>query len=374
MVKKYGYTHISSGDLLRAEVASGSKRGQKLEKLMKRGLLVPNNIVLDLIKEKMLAEVKSSKGFLIDGYPRQVDQGVEFETEIVPCSLVLYINASDKTMKERLLSRGKSSGRSDDNEESIKQRLRVFHDATEPVIAYYDKQGKLKTINSENSPDEVFAECKKIIDKHNSELTFNQVFDLFLSRLRNLFNLGDTKIAYWKDHINKFDETVDQIVNCVMSNASNRQQVKDNVASSIQSAMQEVIASQMEPDEESGFDFLEYDHLEIYKGPSKLMKICGTGKNDTTENKHGEIIIRVTQGHKVSVHADEKSDTVITNIDAGEIIIRNVDTNLVLNLSKSGRSNDHIDLNIVGQAYIRDLSGTIKAEQFKGIVVIKNDL
>ena len=178
MVKKYGYTHISSGDLLRAEVASGSKRGQKLEKLMKRGLLVPNNIVLDLIKEKMLAEVKSSKGFLIDGYPRQVDQGVEFETEIVPCSLVLYINASDKTMKERLLSRGKSSGRSDDNEESIKQRLRVFHDATEPVIAYYDKQGKLKTINSENSPDEVFAECKKIIDKHNSELTL-PVFHLF---------------------------------------------------------------------------------------------------------------------------------------------------------------------------------------------------
>ncbi len=168
MVKKYGYTHISSGDLLRAEVASGSERGKKLEKLMKRGLLVPNNVVLDMIKEKMLAEVKTSKGFLIDGYPRQVEQGIEFEDTIVPCSLVLYINASDKTMKERLLNRGKSSGRSDDNEESIMKRLKVFHDVTQPVIDYYEKQGKLKSINSENSPEEAFAECKKIIDKFNS--------------------------------------------------------------------------------------------------------------------------------------------------------------------------------------------------------------
>ena len=189
MVDRYGYTHISSGDLLRAEVASGSERGNKLNEIMKKGALVPNKVVLNMIKEAMLAQVATSNGFLIDGYPRKVEQGVEFERDIVPCSMCLYIDASDKTMKERLLSRGKSSGRSDDNEESIKQRLRVFHDATEPVIAYYDKQGKLKTINSENSPDEVFAECKKIIDKHNSELTFNQVFDLFLSRQWEIFSI-----------------------------------------------------------------------------------------------------------------------------------------------------------------------------------------
>lgn len=352
IVNKYGYTHISSGDLLRAEVASGSDRGKKLEKLMKRGLLVPNNVVLDMIKEKMLDGVKNgAKGFLIDGYPRQVEQGHEFEDEIVECSLVLNIAASDKTMTERLLNRGKTSGRSDDNEESIKQRLKVFHESTAPVLVHYQKAGKLRNVNSDDTPEQAFAECKRHIDKFNR----------------------DTKIASWKDHINKFDQTVDAIVHCVMDNASKGKEVKQNVSATIQSAIQDIISSQMEPLEGQGFDFLEYDHLEIYQGPSKLMKM-GNGKNNTEANLHGEIIIRVKAGHRVEVRADDNHDTIISNIDAGELIIRNVDTNLVLNLSKSGMNNNHIDLSIVGQAYIRDLSGNIKAEQFQGIVVIKNDL
>lgn len=78
----YGYTHLSSGDLLRDEVKSGSERGQMLNELMKKGQLVPNDIVLDLIREAMLAKVDSSNGFLIDGYPRQVDQGIEFEKKV----------------------------------------------------------------------------------------------------------------------------------------------------------------------------------------------------------------------------------------------------------------------------------------------------
>jgi len=82
MVERYGYTHISSGDLLRAEVASGSERGKKLNCIMKKGGLVPNKVVLDMIKEAMLAKVKTANGFLIDGYPRKVEQGVEFEKEV----------------------------------------------------------------------------------------------------------------------------------------------------------------------------------------------------------------------------------------------------------------------------------------------------
>ena len=73
---------MSSGDLLRAEVASGSERGQKLNKYMKRGLLVPNKVVLNMIKEAMLANKDSTNGFLVDGYPRQIDQGKEFESQV----------------------------------------------------------------------------------------------------------------------------------------------------------------------------------------------------------------------------------------------------------------------------------------------------
>lgn len=250
MVNKYGYTHISSGDLLRAEVASGSERGKKLEKLMKRGLLVPNNVVLDMVKEKMLAEHKNgSKGFLVDGYPRAVEQGIEFEDEIVPCAIVLNMDASDKTMKARLLSRGKSSGRSDDNEESINQRLKVFHETTAPVLDYYEKAGKLRNVNAENTSDQIFAECKKHIDKFNR----------------------DHRIAHWKDHIAKLDDTVDQIVHCVMNNASKGKQVKHNVSTSISDAIKDLIASEMEPNDDCGFDFLEYDHLEIYQGIKNIM-------------------------------------------------------------------------------------------------------
>jgi adenylate kinase len=82
VVKDYGYTHLSTGDLLRAEVNSGSERGKKLNEWMKLGKLVPNKIVLNLLKEAMLNKKDSSKGFLVDGYPRQIEQGVEFEKEV----------------------------------------------------------------------------------------------------------------------------------------------------------------------------------------------------------------------------------------------------------------------------------------------------
>ncbi len=90
MVERYGYTHISSGDLLRDEVASGSRRGKKLNEMMKKGLLVPDNVILDMIKEKMLAEIDNTKGFLIDGYPRKVEQGIEFEKEVFFLSFLFF--------------------------------------------------------------------------------------------------------------------------------------------------------------------------------------------------------------------------------------------------------------------------------------------
>ena len=176
MVERYGYTHISSGDLLRAEVASGSDRGKKLEKLMKRGILVPDNVVLDMIKEKMLeGHANGAKGYLIDGYPRQLGQGKEFESSIVPAALVLNIVASDETMKNRCLSRGKATGRTDDNEDAIKQRLKVHHEQTKPILDYYEKAGKLRNVDSEGSVDEVFKTAKKHIDKFNSNF-FLQLF------------------------------------------------------------------------------------------------------------------------------------------------------------------------------------------------------
>ncbi|KHJ92788.1 adenylate kinase isoenzyme 5 domain protein [Oesophagostomum dentatum] len=109
IVAKYGLSHISSGDLLRNEVKSGSPRGEKLSKIMQAGELVPQEIVLDLIKEAVLKEVaKGSKGFLVDGYPREVKQGEQFEKEIQEAKSVIFFDVSDDILVERLLKRGKT--------------------------------------------------------------------------------------------------------------------------------------------------------------------------------------------------------------------------------------------------------------------------
>merc|ERR1712158_293400 len=161
IVAKYGYTHLSSGDLLREEVKSGPDRGKTLNAMMEKGDLVPLFVVLDLLAEAMLAKLSGSKGFLIDGYPREVSQGEEFEKEICPCSKILYFEVSDETMTERLLKRGQSSGRVDDNVETIKKRLNTFHQHSEPVMDHY--AAKCAKIPAERSVDEIFADVQKAL-------------------------------------------------------------------------------------------------------------------------------------------------------------------------------------------------------------------
>jgi len=161
--EKYGFKHLSSGDLLRDDVKSGKPRGEKLDKMMKAGQLVPLEVVLDLIKEAIVAN-KNAKGFLIDGYPREVEQGQRFEAEIWECSLVIYYDASDNVMTKRLLSRALTSNRVDDNAETIEKRLVTFHSQTKPVVEYYVKQNKLSAIEGEGTVEEIFIQTSKAID------------------------------------------------------------------------------------------------------------------------------------------------------------------------------------------------------------------
>jgi adenylate kinase len=165
IVEKYGFTHLSTGDLLREAVQSKTERGEQLNALLNEGKLVPMEVVLDLLKENMIKNVEKSKGFLIDGYPREVPQAKKFEELIAPCNLVLYVKASDDTMTKRLLHRGQTSGRVDDNAETIKNRLKTFHNQTLPVLDLYEKQGKLAEVNSELAPNDVFNEVRGALDK-----------------------------------------------------------------------------------------------------------------------------------------------------------------------------------------------------------------
>jgi len=163
IVAKYGFTHLSSGDLLREELKSGSDRAKILDEIMKKGDLVPLFVVLDLLAEAMIAKLSGSKGYLIDGYPREVAQGQEFEKEILPCSQILYFDVSDATMTQRLLNRGKTSGRADDNEDTIKLRLDTFHKHSKPVVEAY--KDKCSSIPAERDPKDIFADVCAVLDK-----------------------------------------------------------------------------------------------------------------------------------------------------------------------------------------------------------------
>ncbi|KAK6016860.1 adenylate kinase isoenzyme 5 family protein [Ostertagia ostertagi] len=122
---------------------------------MEAGELVPLEVVLDLIKEAMLKDVaKSCKGFLIDGYPREIQEAQS----------VIFFDVPEKVMVERLLHRAETSGRADDNMETIKKRLKTFSDATAPVVEYYEKKKKLIQIKAQGTVEEIFAMVAKHLD------------------------------------------------------------------------------------------------------------------------------------------------------------------------------------------------------------------
>ncbi|KAG4073925.1 hypothetical protein HA402_014130 [Bradysia odoriphaga] len=163
IVEKYGFSHFSTGDLLRDEVASGSDKGKELQDIMKRGELVSNAQVLSLL-EVAMKKVTNSKGFLIDGYPRQKDQGAAFEQAIAPVDLILYFECRDETMVARILHRASQSAevRADDNEETIKTRIATFSKNTNEILVLYPQQ--TRRIDAERGVDDIFGDVQNFID------------------------------------------------------------------------------------------------------------------------------------------------------------------------------------------------------------------
>ena len=158
--EKFDYVHLSTGDLLRDEIYSGSELGQEIEAITKAGQLVSTNVVLALLRKAMLSS--NSPRFLIDGFPRSEEQVSAFERMAGSPTFVLELTASEEQLKHRVLKRGETSGRADDNEESLQKRLDTFNDVSKRVIDIYRKISLVRTVDTtpteekENNPDEVF--------------------------------------------------------------------------------------------------------------------------------------------------------------------------------------------------------------------------
>jgi adenylate kinase len=159
--KKYGFTHLSTGDLLREEVASGSALGQSCNEVMKKGQLVSDEQVLALLK-KAIHNNGWTNGFLVDGYPRNLDQAIAFEKEVGPVNIVLFFRCSDDLMIQRLMDRGLTSGRVDDNEETIKHRLATFHENSDSILENFGE--KVVCICAERDPNAIFNDVVRALD------------------------------------------------------------------------------------------------------------------------------------------------------------------------------------------------------------------
>jgi len=170
LVKDYGFVHLSAGDLLRAEQARpGSEFGELIAQHIRDGIIVPQEVTIALLKNAMKDEFsKGNSRFLIDGFPRKMDQALTFENEIATSSFTLFFECPEEVMLKRLLERGKTSGRTDDNIESIKKRFRTFIETSFPVVQHFEEQNKVVKVSCNRPVDEVYSEVQKAIkDKIN---------------------------------------------------------------------------------------------------------------------------------------------------------------------------------------------------------------
>ncbi|GLT66033.1 hypothetical protein SLA2020_384290 [Shorea laevis] len=159
IVEHFGYRHLSAGDLLRAEIKSGSENGTMIQNMIKEGKIVPSEVTIKLLQKAMLES--GNDKFLIDGFPRNEENRAAFEavTKIEP-AFVLFFNCPEEEMERRLLSR--NQGREDDNIETIRKRFRVFLESSLPVIEYYKAKGKVREIDAAKSIEDVFEDVKII--------------------------------------------------------------------------------------------------------------------------------------------------------------------------------------------------------------------
>lgn len=169
ILKTYELQHISTGDLLRDEVARHTPLGTEAKKYMDQGMLVPDEVVIGMISGK-IDEDPEARGFIFDGFPRTrpqaeaLDKLLEFKNTKI--HLVLALEVPEPELVKRLLGRGATSGRSDDNEEVIAQRIKEYNNKTQQVAQHYNTQGKLETVAGDHNIADTFKVLAKHINKY----------------------------------------------------------------------------------------------------------------------------------------------------------------------------------------------------------------
>lgn len=159
IVQQFGFTHLSAGDLLRAEINSGNENGVMIQSMIKEGKIVPSVVTVKLLQTAMIKS--GNDKFLIDGFPRNEENRAAFErvTGMTP-EFILFFDCHEEEMEKRIL--GRNQGRVDDNIETIRKRFKVFIESSVPVINHYDALGKVRKIDAAKPKEEVFASVQPL--------------------------------------------------------------------------------------------------------------------------------------------------------------------------------------------------------------------
>ena len=168
IVEKFGLIHLSTGNLLRQEIADKTPLGQEAKNFMDKGQLVPDEVVIGMI-DSCLEKHADAKGFLFDGFPRTVAQAEALDKLLAlkktGICKVLALEVDEEELTRRLVSRGETSGRSDDtSEDVIRQRFSVYKKDTEPVAGYYKEQGKFEVVKGMGTVDDIFEALRSCIE------------------------------------------------------------------------------------------------------------------------------------------------------------------------------------------------------------------
>jgi adenylate kinase len=171
IAEMYNLVHTSTGDIFRKEIRNGSPLGLKVQSIIEKGDLVPDDLLVDILKSALQrAREGNINGFVMDGFPRTIGQAVDFDGILGETgeyvSLVLALEVDEEEVVSRLLKRAQLEGRKDDTEEVIRNRMKVYHSQTRPLMDYYEKQGKFISLQGVGSIDDIFAGICKVIDKH----------------------------------------------------------------------------------------------------------------------------------------------------------------------------------------------------------------
>ena len=168
IVENYGINHISTGDVLRAEIKNGTELGKTAKGYIDQGQLIPDELMIDILAS-VFDSFKDSKGVIFDGFPRTIAQAEALKKMLAErgqdVSVMVDLDVPEEELMVRLIKRGKDSGRADDNEETIKKRLHVYHSQTAPLIDWYKNEKKYQHINGLGTMEGIFAEICEAVDK-----------------------------------------------------------------------------------------------------------------------------------------------------------------------------------------------------------------